>query len=146
MISRDKLFKSPNYLLSKYQAELHRQLRAYMDSHNLTQKQVAKQLGVSTSYVNQILKGNFNFTLKKLIELSLSIGKVPNIEFLTIDQYLSKEDLGKANRLVAHSTIGSSVVYVKVPAAVEQSIDASNSADVFSGSITADMWVVQSSN
>lgn len=87
MISKGKLFKYPNYLLSKYQSELYRQLRGYMDQNNLTQKEVAKKLDVSTSYINQILKGNFNYTLKKLIELSLLMGKVPKIEFVSIDEY-----------------------------------------------------------
>ncbi|HEY5744626.1 MAG TPA: helix-turn-helix transcriptional regulator [Chryseolinea sp.] len=91
MISRHKLFKHPDYLLSKYQAEVYRQLQQYMDGHGLTQKEIAKHLGVSSSYVNQILKGNFNFTLKKLIELSLMMGKVPTLEFVNIDDYLARE-------------------------------------------------------
>jgi transcriptional regulator with XRE-family HTH domain len=92
MISKHKLFKHPDYLLSKYQAEVYRQLRQYMDDHGFTQKEVAKHLGVSGSYVNQILKGNFNFTLKKLIELSLMMGKIPTLEFMNIDDYLAREE------------------------------------------------------
>jgi len=91
MISRHKLFKHPDYLLSKYQAEVYRQLQQYMDDHDLTQKEIAEHLGVSSSYVNQILKGNFNFTLKKLIELSLMMGKVPTLEFVKIEDYLVRE-------------------------------------------------------
>jgi len=91
MIAKHRLFKHPDYLLSKYQAELYRQLREYMDHHGLTQKEIAEHLGVSSSYVNQILKGNFNFTLKKLIELSLMMGKVPTLEFVNIDDYLARE-------------------------------------------------------
>lgn len=147
MISKEKLFKSHHYLLSKYQAELYRQLRSYMDSHDLTQKQVAKRLGVSTSYINQVLKGNFNFTLKKLIELSLLIGKVPNIEFLSIEQYLMREENNKVSRLVAQSTATSPVVYVKVPT-IETSMIDSMLSDEFDESITAagEMWVPQSFN
>jgi transcriptional regulator with XRE-family HTH domain len=40
-----------------------------MKANNLNQGDVAKKLGVSNAYVSQILNGNFNFTLKKLIEL-----------------------------------------------------------------------------
>ena len=91
MISKQKLFKHPDYLLSKYQAEVYRQLQQYMDDHGLTQKEIATHLGVSSSYVNQVLKGNFNFTLKKLIELSLMMGKVPTLEFVNINDYLVSE-------------------------------------------------------
>ena len=95
MISKHKLFKHPDYLLSKYKAEVYRQLQQYMDDHGLTQKEIANHLGVSGSYVNQVLKGNFNFTLKKLIELSLMMGKVPMLEFVNINDYLVSE--GKQN-------------------------------------------------
>ncbi|AYB32987.1 helix-turn-helix domain-containing protein [Chryseolinea soli] len=94
MISKHKLFKHPDYLLSKYQAEVYRQLQQYMDDHSLTQKEIADHLGVSSSYVNQVLKGNFNFTLKKLIELSLMMGKVPTLEFVSINDYLIREGNG----------------------------------------------------
>jgi transcriptional regulator with XRE-family HTH domain len=91
MISKDKLLKHPNYLLTKYQGEIYRQLTAYMEEHGVSQKEVAEKLGVSTSYVNQILKGNFNYTLKKLVEISLLMGKVPFIQFVSFDDYWALE-------------------------------------------------------
>ncbi len=87
MTNRDKKFKYPNYLLTKYQNEIYRQLIDYMKANNLAQKDVAVKLGVSNAYVSQILNGNFNFTLKKLIELGLMMGKIPNIEFVKIEKY-----------------------------------------------------------
>ncbi|MBL0744130.1 helix-turn-helix domain-containing protein [Chryseolinea lacunae] len=104
MISKSKLLKQPDYLLSKYQAELFRQLSQYMDNNSLTQKQVAAKLGVSTSYINQILKGNFNFTLKKLIELSLLMGKVPRLEFVNIKDYWATQKNKRVNDKPLRST------------------------------------------
>lgn len=115
MISKDKLLKQPNYLLSKYQAEVYRQLSAFMKDNNLSQKKVAKKLGVSNSYVNQILKGNFNYTLKKLIEISLLIGKVPSIEFLSFDDYWDQQKKKREDTLIRASAIGGeNTVYIKV--------------------------------
>jgi predicted XRE-type DNA-binding protein len=91
MISKQELLKRPNYLLTKYQNEIFRQVSAYMLSNNLSQKQVAEKLGVSNAYVSQILNGNFNFTLKKLIEIDLMIGKVPIIEFLDFERFQQGE-------------------------------------------------------
>jgi transcriptional regulator with XRE-family HTH domain len=91
MINRQELFKTPNYLLTKYQNEIFRQLDAYMRQHGLSQKEIAEKLGVSNAYVSQILNGNFNFTLKKLIEIGLMMGRVPSIEFLTKDDFEQKE-------------------------------------------------------
>jgi predicted transcriptional regulator len=94
MISNQELEKYPNYLLSTYQLEIYRQLREYMDAQGLSQTDVAKKLNVSNPYVSQILNGNFNFTLKKLIELGLMIGKIPAIDFISFDEYWLRESVG----------------------------------------------------
>lgn len=91
MISKNELLSNPNYLLTKYQNEIYRQLINFMENNNLSQKEVAKKLGVSGSYVSQVLNGNFNFTLRKLIELGLMIDKVPLIDFIELDEFWVRE-------------------------------------------------------
>jgi transcriptional regulator with XRE-family HTH domain len=143
MISKDKLLKHPNYLLSKLQAELYRQLTSYMEKHNLSQKKVAKKLGVSTSYVNQIINGNFNFTLKKLIELSLHIGMVPTIEFVKIEDYWqiekTKENAKVVRRIAAFSGQEDRVM-IRIP---EEQLT-SGSPDNFKS--PRQVWTVQPNN
>jgi len=85
------LIRTPEYWLETIQNELYRELKNYMIRHNKTQNEVAKDLNVSKSYISQILNGNFNFTLKKLIELSLYFGKMPLIHFLTPDKVIHEE-------------------------------------------------------
>ncbi len=91
MINKKELLTRPDYLLTKYQNEIYRQLVSYMEQNQLTQKDIAEQLGVSNAYVSQILNGNFNFTLKKLIELGLLIGKVPSIQFVDVADYWKQQ-------------------------------------------------------
>jgi transcriptional regulator with XRE-family HTH domain len=81
MFKREELVNRPEYWLETIQNELFRQVTAYLKDNNLTQNQFAEQLGVSKGYVSQIMKGEFNYTLKKLIELSLAVGKAPIIVF-----------------------------------------------------------------
>ena len=57
----------------------------------MTQNQFAEQLGVSKGYVSQVMKGEFNYTLKKLIELSLAVGKAPVLEFKPIENLVAGE-------------------------------------------------------
>ena len=57
----------------------------------MTQNQLAEQLGVTKGYVSQIMKGEFNYTLKKLIELSLAVGKAPVINFMPLAEIISTE-------------------------------------------------------
>jgi predicted XRE-type DNA-binding protein len=94
MLSQQELFEHPNYLLRTYQLEIYRQLSLYMQENNLRNKDIADKLKVSTSYVSQVLNGDFNFTLKKLIELGLMIGKVPYFEFIEPKEYLRREKEG----------------------------------------------------
>lgn len=91
MFTKEELLEGPQYLLTKYQNEIYHELMEYMQSNNLTQKEVAKKWGVSNSYVSQVLNGHFNFTLKKLIEIGLMMGKVPALEFLEFSVYWKKE-------------------------------------------------------
>lgn len=90
-MKRDKLLKSKGYNLAKIQNELFRQLNEYIKSKGITRTQFANELGVSKGYVSQILNGEFDFKLSKLIELSLAIGKIPEITFKSIEELKQKE-------------------------------------------------------
>lgn len=91
MATREEIIKSSGYWLEEIQGEVFRLLKEYMDKNNLSQKDIATQLGFSPSYVSQILNGNFNFTISKLVELSLSVGKVPEIKFTPVNDFLQQE-------------------------------------------------------
>lgn len=91
MITREELLKSPEYWITEVQMELYRNVLAYMEKEGLNQTQLAQQLEVSKGYVSQVLNGNFNYTLRKLIELSLAVGKVPVIEFKNIDAVIAQD-------------------------------------------------------
>ena len=81
MLKTEELVNSPEYWLETIQNEIFRQVTEYLKVNNMTQNQFAEQLGVSKGYVSQVMKGEFNYTLKKLIELSLAVGKEPVIIF-----------------------------------------------------------------
>lgn len=114
MVSKDKLLTRPNYLLTKYQNEIYRQLVDYITVNNLTQKDVAQRLGVSNSYISQVLNGNFNFTLKKLIEIGLMVGKVPAIEFIDLNEFWRREREGAVVRPTISVTKGINVYVLPV--------------------------------
>jgi transcriptional regulator with XRE-family HTH domain len=86
MLKREELITRPEYWLENIQNEVFRLVTAYLRDNNLTQNQFAVQLGVSKGYVSQIMKGEFNYTLKKLIELSLAVGKAPIIDFKPLNE------------------------------------------------------------
>jgi len=79
LYSIQALRKQPEFILTQLQNDLYRELTAYMKKNELSKKQLAEKLGVSPSYISQVLNGRFNFTVLKLVELSLAIDKVPVI-------------------------------------------------------------------
>lgn len=96
MISREELIKSPEYWFERAKIELYGQVVDYMEKEGINQNQLAERLGVSKGYVSQILRGNFNHTLRKLIELGLAVGKVPVVTYRSVETILRSE--GVPNR------------------------------------------------
>jgi transcriptional regulator with XRE-family HTH domain len=92
MLKHEELLNRPEYWLETIQNEIFRQVTTYLKDNNLTQTQFAEQLGVSKGYVSQIMKGEFNYTLKKLIELSLAVGKAPVITFIPLAEIIQNEN------------------------------------------------------
>jgi transcriptional regulator with XRE-family HTH domain len=87
MITRNDLVNSKEYWMVKIQMELFAELEKYLSDNKMNRTQFAEKLGVSKGYVSQILNGDFNHSLSKLIELSLAIGKVPVISFEDTSKY-----------------------------------------------------------
>jgi len=86
MLQPEELVNRPEYWLETIQNEIFRQVTEYLKVNNMTQSQLAVQLGVSKGYVSQIMKGEFNYTLKKLIELSLAMGKAPVVILKSLEE------------------------------------------------------------
>jgi transcriptional regulator with XRE-family HTH domain len=91
MFTRHELLSSPEYWFEEAQNELYRQVVEYKEKKRITQTELAVELGVTKGYVSQILKGEFNYTLKKLIEISLAIGQVPRVEYTSLAQVIEED-------------------------------------------------------
>lgn len=83
MITRtpEEVLSKKDYLVSEIQLRLFAEIEAFMKENEMNRTQLALHLGCSKGYVTQLLSGDFDNKLSKLVELSLAIGKVPQIEF-----------------------------------------------------------------
>lgn len=102
MITNDELLATPEYWTTKIQMELYSHLQDYMKKNGLNKTQLAQKLGVTKSYVTQILNGDFDHRISKLVELSLAVGLIPQIKFIPKDNFLKEVD--KVSSEVHHST------------------------------------------
>lgn len=95
MINREELIRSKEYWLEKIQNALFVELEDYIEKNNLNKTKFAEKLGVSKSYLSQVLNGNFDHKLSKLIELSLAIDKIPMVKFENIENCLVLDEANK---------------------------------------------------
>ncbi len=92
MFKKEELLKMPEYWMENIQNELHLALKNYMKKHGLNQTQLAKKIGFSKGYISQVLHGNFNHSLNKLIEFAIAIDLAPVIKLEDLKTYIELLD------------------------------------------------------
>lgn len=90
-MDRKELISSKEYWLSKIQIELFNQVSEYLDKNNMKRSELAKKLGVTKGYVSQVLNGDADHRISKVIELSLAIGLVPEVKFKDLEEYINTD-------------------------------------------------------
>ena len=83
-MKRKDLIRSEAYWVSKIQIDLVHQIEDYMLKNGLNRTRLAEELGVTKGYVTQVLNGNFDHKLSKLVSLAMAVGKVPKVNFLDV--------------------------------------------------------------
>ena len=90
-MTREELLSMPEYWVAQIQTEIYRCADQFMEEHHMNRTQFAEYLGVSKGYVTQLLSGDYNYSLEKLVELSLKIGYVPQVSFEEIERTLQMD-------------------------------------------------------
>ncbi len=80
-MKREELLESAEYWIAEVQIGLYNCAIRFMEEHKMNRTELAGYLGVSKGYVTQLLSGDYNFSLAKMVELSLALGYVPQITF-----------------------------------------------------------------
>lgn len=94
MLSRKELYKTHEYWIERIQNDVFRALNNYKEENDLKNNTaLADRLGVSKGYVSQIMNGNFNFSISKLVELSLQIGVAPDLELKALRDFIHEEEV-----------------------------------------------------
>lgn len=90
-MTREELLGSKGYWTAKIQIDLYHQLEAYMKDNNLNRTQLAERLGVTKGYISQVLNGDFDHKISKLVDLALAMGKVPEINYPDLHEFINAE-------------------------------------------------------
>ncbi|MBR3711301.1 MAG: helix-turn-helix transcriptional regulator [Bacteroidales bacterium] len=89
MITYNELRSTPEYWITRIQLDLYAMIERYMQDHQLSRSELANKLGVSKGYVSQVLNGDFDHRLSKLVELSMAVGMIPQISYISMDKVFS---------------------------------------------------------
>lgn len=90
-MKRDDLLKNSGYLTTKIQLDLYRCAEEFMRKNDMNRTQLAKYLGVSKGYVSQLLNGDYDHKLSKLVELALAFDMVPSVEFKPMEEAVAED-------------------------------------------------------
>lgn len=97
-MSRERIIQSPAYWISKIEIALYNCAEKFMSANSMNRTQLASHLGVSKGYVSQLLNGDYDHKLSKLVELAISFGFVPTIEFKPIGEVM-KADIASSSSM-----------------------------------------------
>ena len=87
-MKRSDLLRSSEYWNEKIKIDLYQVVQAYKHENSLTLEAFATKLGVTKGYLSQVLTGNFDHKISKLVDLALACNMVPVIKYEPINQYL----------------------------------------------------------
>ena len=116
-MTREELLRCPEYWTTLIQNELYRQIESYMEERNMNKSQLAEHLGCSRGYVTQLLNGDFDHKLSKLVELSLAIGLAPTIAFNDLEHVNDAIKFQSKGTIKANPNVPSSkgkIVYLPI--------------------------------
>ena len=74
-------YHSPTYWTTLIQMSLYECVNQYLKRSGMSRGEFAKKLGVPQTYVTQIMSGDFDDKLSKLVEFALACDLVPEIKF-----------------------------------------------------------------
>jgi len=93
-MERQEILRNSGYWTAKIQIALFNLFELFMKENKLNRTKLAKKLGYSKGYITQVLNGDYDHRLSKFVELSLSIGKIPKVEFVDIAKVINNEKEG----------------------------------------------------
>lgn len=84
-----RILNEPSYWVEGVNGTLYDSIVNYMEDNNLNRTELSKHLGISKGRVSQILNdGEINFSIEKLVEISLKINKYPIFELKDTEEHI----------------------------------------------------------
>ena len=94
MFTREDLLRSAEFWIGTLQNQIYNFILNKKEAEGLTQKELAKKLGLSKGRISQIINDdNLNMTMSKFVKLCLALGYVPNYNFEKLDDFIKRDKI-----------------------------------------------------
>jgi len=87
-LTRELLLQSPEFWIENIRTELFNMVQEYLDENEMSRKQLADKLGVSKGYISQVLNGESDHRLSKIVSLATALGKAPYLYLKDLNEVL----------------------------------------------------------
>lgn len=97
-IEKESILRDATYWEELIKTQLFQIVEQHLEDNQMTKKDFAHKIGVSKGYVSQVLNGDRDHRLSKIVEFALAVGKAP---------FLCLQDL---NKVIEYDQSGISVI------------------------------------
>jgi hypothetical protein len=91
-MTRKELVLCREYVLAEMQVKLHNLFEGYLDGIGLKRRDLAGNLNITDRQVNEIMDLDYDQKMSKMIELALSIKKVPIVFFVDAKDFVDADE------------------------------------------------------
>ncbi len=78
----ERLKADGSFQIEEAKVEIAEQIYILMEDKGITEAELARRLGKSRAYVNKVLQGTTNFTIKSLVKIGLALESEVKLEFV----------------------------------------------------------------
>ena len=86
MFKESELIRSSEYWMDRIQNELYRAMRSYASDNDLDADEVSELLGISKDDLRKIENGEFDGSLRQMVDILIKLGKVPILAVRTFEE------------------------------------------------------------
>lgn len=87
--------RNKEYWIVQIQNELYGVIDRYMKENHLNRTNLAEKLHVTKGYITQVLNGDFDHKISKLVDLALACEVVPLIHFVKTEEFVKNDSHDK---------------------------------------------------
>ena len=80
----------PEYLAEGLRIDLIEDFLQIMEEQSVSRAELARRLGCSNTYITKLLNGKENFTLLKLAQIGVALGRKVQVRFISVESAQTK--------------------------------------------------------